>query len=123
MAGHRTLGPSFACRRRRLDPGDRGRYPAAPPAEQVPLVVEVSDTTLAEDLGRKRTLYASGGIPEYWVADLSARVILKHWAAAGNAYTKSAVVPFGNDLASATLPGLTISTARLRDDTAELSAG
>lgn len=41
----------------------RGRYPAAVPVEQVRPVVEVSDiTTLADDLGRKRALYALGGI-------------------------------------------------------------
>ena len=93
-----------------------GRYPGAVPVEQVRLAVEVSDTTLADDLGRKRTLYALGGIPEYWVVDLSARVILQHWSPVGDAYAKAAVVPFGDELASATLPGLVIPTAGLRDD-------
>ena len=96
-----------------------GRYPAAVPVEQVRLAVDVSDTTLATDLGRKRALYALGGIPEYWVIDLSARVILQHWSPAEGAYAGSAMVPFGDDIASATLPGLTISTAQLRDDSAE----
>lgn len=94
----------------------RGRYRGAVPVEQVRLVAEISDNTLADDLGRKRSLYARGGIPEYWVVDLSARVILQHWAPGGDAYAKSAVVPFGGDLASATLPGLVISTGALRDD-------
>ena len=93
-----------------------GRYPAAVPVERVRLVVEISDSTLADDLGRKRVLYARGGIPEYWVVDLSARAILQHWLPGGDAYAKSAVVPFGGDLASATLPGLVISTGALRDD-------
>jgi len=88
-----------------------GRYPGAVPVEQVRLAVEVSDTTLADDLGRKRTLYALGGIPEYWVVDLSARVILQHWSPEGGAYAKSAVVPFGDDLASATLSGQSLKTA------------
>jgi Uma2 family endonuclease len=34
------------------------------------LVVEVSDTTLAYDRGRKSVLYARAGIPEYWVLNL-----------------------------------------------------
>jgi hypothetical protein len=34
----------------------------------------------------------------------------------GDAYAKAAVVPFGDDLASATLSGLVIPTAGLRDD-------
>ncbi len=94
----------------------RARYPAAVPVEHVRLAVEISDTTLADDLGRKRTLYALGGIPEYWVVDLSARVISQHWSPDGGTYAKSAVVPFGDDIASATLPGLVTPTAALRDD-------
>ncbi|MBV8617038.1 MAG: Uma2 family endonuclease [Acetobacteraceae bacterium] len=100
-----------------------GRYPGAVPVEQVRLAVEVSDTTLADDLGRKRALYALGGIPEYWVVDLSARVILQHWSPEGGAYAKSAVVPFGDGLASATLPGLAIPTTGLRDDSNGLASG
>jgi Uma2 family endonuclease len=93
-----------------------GRYPGPVPVEQVRLAVEISDTTLADDLGRKRTLYALGGIPEYWVVDLSARVIFQHWSPEGDAYAKSVVVPFGDALASATLSGLVILTTGLRDD-------
>jgi len=94
----------------------RGRYPAAVPVEHVRLAVEISESTLADDLGRKRTLYALGGIPEYWVVDLSARVVLQHWSLEGGTYAKSAIVPFGDDIALATLPGLVIPTAALRDD-------
>lgn len=34
------------------------------------LVVEVSDSTLAYDLGEKASLYAAGGIADYWVLNL-----------------------------------------------------
>jgi Uma2 family endonuclease len=34
------------------------------------LVAEIADTTLAIDLDEKKQLYASLGIPEYWVIDL-----------------------------------------------------
>jgi Uma2 family endonuclease len=33
------------------------------------LVVEVSDTTLHFDRGRKASLYASGGITDYWIVN------------------------------------------------------
>ena len=39
------------------------------------LVIEVSDTTLAKDLGYKRRDYARFGVPEYWVADVVGRVL------------------------------------------------
>jgi Uma2 family endonuclease len=35
------------------------------------LVVEVSDTTLANDLSHKRLAYAQFGVPEYWVVDIA----------------------------------------------------
>lgn len=37
------------------------------------LVVEVSDTTLDYDLTTKAELYATAGVPEYWVLDVTAR--------------------------------------------------
>jgi Uma2 family endonuclease len=43
------------------------------------LVGEVGDTTIATDLDEKKHLYASLGIPEYWVADVKgARVLAFH---------------------------------------------
>jgi Uma2 family endonuclease len=34
------------------------------------LIVEVADTSLALDRGRKASLYASAGITEYWILNL-----------------------------------------------------
>ena len=45
------------------------------PLADVPLVVEVSDTSLAEDRGQKARLYAKHGIPEYWIVNLNARTL------------------------------------------------
>ena len=42
------------------------------------LVVEVSDTTLATDLGVKVALYAQAQIAEYWVVDIQARLLHVH---------------------------------------------
>lgn len=41
----------------------------------VELVVEISDSTLARDLGRKAGKYAQYGLREYWVVDVNARVV------------------------------------------------
>jgi Uma2 family endonuclease len=40
------------------------------------LVVEVSDTTLALDLAEKAELYATAGVSDYWVLDLTGRRLL-----------------------------------------------
>ena len=50
----------------------------APRPDDVLLLVEVSDTTLAYDRDVKRPLYARAGILEVWVVDLEARQIEVH---------------------------------------------
>ena len=42
-----------------------------PQARDVLLLIEVADTSLAFDRGRKRALYAREGIAEYWVVDVA----------------------------------------------------
>jgi Uma2 family endonuclease len=42
------------------------------------LLVEVSDQTLRFDTGPKASLYASAGIPDYWVIDLLNRRVILH---------------------------------------------
>lgn len=41
------------------------QVPGPVPGERVRLLAEVSDTTLTDDLGRKRALYAAASVPEY----------------------------------------------------------
>ena len=50
------------------DPEDE--FPRHPEPQQVLIVIEVSDSSLSYDLGEKLRLYASAGIPVYWVIDL-----------------------------------------------------
>lgn len=42
------------------------------------LVIEVADTSRSRDLGQKATLYAAGGVPDYWVIDLVRELIVVH---------------------------------------------
>lgn len=83
------------------------------PLSSVPLAIEVSDTTLADDLGRKLGRYAAGGVPEHWVADVNARVVHQFWGPTNNTYAQNAEISFGAPLASATIKGLTIGTGQL----------
>ena len=85
----------------------------AVPLGSVALVIEVSDTTLKLDLGKKAALYASHGIAEYWVADVKGRAIHQLSSPAGGAYTETGIIAFGDPLTSATLPDLTIDTSGL----------
>ena len=49
-----------------------------PEASDVQMAIEVSDATLADDLGTKALLYASAGIAEYWVLDIVGRRLIAH---------------------------------------------
>ncbi|MBW3637593.1 MAG: Uma2 family endonuclease [Armatimonadetes bacterium] len=45
---------------------------------QAVLIVEVSDATLAFDLGAKASLYAQAGVVDYWVIDIPNRLVHVH---------------------------------------------
>jgi Uma2 family endonuclease len=61
-----------------------------------PLVVEVGDNSLAYDKNRKLHLYASMGVPEYWILDLNSRRLLVY-----REPTADASAPFGFSYAMA----------------------
>ena len=46
-----------------------------PTAADVALLVEVSESTLSQDRGEKRSAYAKGRIPVYWIVNLVARQV------------------------------------------------
>jgi Uma2 family endonuclease len=57
-----------------------------PRGDELLLVVEVSDTTASFDLTRKAALYAAAGVPEYWVLDLTRRMLVVHRRPDGSTY-------------------------------------
>jgi Uma2 family endonuclease len=57
-----------------------------PRADEVLLVIEVSDTTARFDLFRKAALYARAGVREYWVLDLTSRRLIVHRQPDGSMY-------------------------------------
>lgn len=52
------------------------------------LLIEVSDTTLRKDRGRKAAIYARNGVPEYWIVDTNDRVLWRHRDPEGGAYRR-----------------------------------
>ena len=66
------------------------------------LVVEVANTTLPFDLGRKTALYLARGIPEVWVIDVNAEVV--HVATP----TGTRVVTRGESLAPTAFPDVVL---------------
>jgi Uma2 family endonuclease len=77
---------------------------STPTSADVLLLVEVADTTLRTDLGRKARIYASGGVSEYWVVDLNNRVLYVHRSPSGATYTDRQVLAPGERVAAVFAP-------------------
>jgi Uma2 family endonuclease len=58
-----------------------------PEPADVLLLVEVAESSLAEDRGEKRELYAEAGVADYWIVNLLNRSIEVYRASAGSTYT------------------------------------
>jgi Uma2 family endonuclease len=69
-----------------LRPEYSNPWKATPQAEDVLLVVEVSDTTFGFDSTVKAGLYARAGLREYWIVDLNGRRLIVHREPEGGAY-------------------------------------
>jgi Uma2 family endonuclease len=66
----------------------RNSHPRLP---DIGIVFEAADRSLAFDRGRKKRMYASNGVPVYWIADLIEKVIELHAEPAGNDYRRRQV--------------------------------
>ncbi len=83
-----------------------------PPASDVRLVVEVSDSTLAFDQGPKARLYARADIQEYWVVDVKSSQIIVHRIPTNGIYATIAAYERGETIAPLAAPDspLAVST-------------
>ena len=80
-----------------------------PEPDDVLLLIEVSDATLAYDRGVKLPLYARAGIREVWIVDLAGETIGRHTDPSGDGYRRADQACRGQTLESIALPGLTPS--------------
>jgi Uma2 family endonuclease len=73
------------------------------------VVIEVSDSTLSIDMGKKRVLYAAALIPEYWVIDIPHQMIHQFTDPHNGDYTQHAEYQRGQAITSKILPTFTLS--------------
>ena len=110
---HTLPQPDVALLRPRAD-----SYSSAHPrAEDVLLIIEVAETTLAYDAQVKLPLYARAGIPEAWLIDLEHGRITRYSVPRRGAYTRTELVSLAKvDLLA--LPGVSVdlSTLPIRED-------
>lgn len=66
-----------------------------PGPETIRLLIEVSVTSLAFDLGAKAALYARAGLSDYWVLDVNGRRMIVHRDPAEGRYCS--IVAYGED--------------------------
>ncbi len=95
-------------------PGSIRDYVDQMPSEAL-LIVEVSDTTLANDRTWKKSLYAQAGIEEYWIVNLSDQQVevyrkpeLRPNDAPAFSYAESAVYRSGDIIAPLAAPDASV---------------
>ena len=76
------------------------------------LVVEMGATSLRIDLVRKARIYATGGVPEYWVLDVERRALVVHRAPVDGGYTDVRTLGDADTITAAALD-LTVPVASL----------
>lgn len=80
------------------------------------LLIEVADTSVDLDLGAKLRAYAQAGIPEYWVFDLTRRVLIVHREPSGERYASVRELDRSATLAPAALADLELELGNLLSD-------
>ena len=96
--------PDFAV----LRPRDDFYVSAHPGPGDIFVLIEVSNTTVRYDRTVKQKLYARAGIPEYWIVDLHARVVLAHRHPSADGYDPPTTHRRGERLALAAAPEIVV---------------
>jgi Uma2 family endonuclease len=97
-----------------LKPRDDDYLRATPRPDEVLLLIEVADSSLAYDRNVKRTLYARHGIPEFWIVNLAAGEVEVCRTPEGEKYASVSRVGRDGVLEVQLLPGIAIPVAALQ---------
>jgi Uma2 family endonuclease len=80
-----------------------------PGPEDLLLLIEVSDTTLAYDRNVKLPLYARAGIREVWIVDLPGGAVERYTEPSSDGYRSVVNTRSGEKIDTVALPGLTLT--------------
>ncbi len=94
-----------------MQPASRER----PRPDEIALIVEVADSSLAFDLGAKRAKYVRAGIPEYWVVDVQANLFHVFRNPVGDEFADTRAVGIGESLSPAEYPDVVIDVGLVLD--------
>ena len=84
-----------------------------PRAQDVLLVIEVSDSTLEIDREIKAPLYAEANIPEYWIINLVNRCLEVYRQPTAQGYESSKTLTSGEHIEIAGFPGRSVAVSEL----------
>jgi len=93
-----------------LRPRDDSYTTALPAPNDILLVIEVSDSSLAYDREQKLPQYALAGIAEVWIVDVQKQIIEQYTQPFEDQYTKLTKVFHGHRIAATTIPTLSFTT-------------
>ena len=82
-------------------------------AEDVLLLIEVAESSLAYDRSTKLRLYAAAGIPEYWVVDCAAESIEAHRTPDADGYRDVSRVAGGATVTLQAIPDVALALAEI----------
>jgi len=96
-----------------LRPRAEGYGESHPTGPDALLVIEVADSSVLFDRNVKSAMYAGGGVPEYWIVDLTRNCVTVFGAAANSRYTTERDYRTGESWASSALGDRIITTEQV----------
>jgi Uma2 family endonuclease len=95
--------------------GEREDFYASglPRAPDVFAIVEVADSSLPVDAGKKLKIYAEAGVTEYWIVDVRRKAIIVHRDPAGSVYDAVHTAYRGTSVSFAAFPDETFTVDEL----------
>jgi Uma2 family endonuclease len=87
-----------------------------PRPDEIALLIEVADSSLAFDLGEKRAKYATAGIPEYWVIDVQGGIVHVFRNPRDGVYADQCTASAGDSISPQEYPDVAIDVALVLGD-------
>jgi Uma2 family endonuclease len=84
-----------------------------PEATDILVLIEVSDSSLALDQGRKLEVYAENGIPEYWIVDVGGKRVVTYLEPVGQGYARRLEFTVDESVTPQAFPNLTLKVREI----------
>jgi len=97
----------------------RDRHPTA---DDVLLLIEVSDSSLNDDRNRKLRLYATAGIREYWIVSVADERIYVHRTPTPDGFRETLTVKSGESISPLVEPAAVLDPDKLFGDGTEIDS-